>query len=113
MLGRLNFEYQHPYSRIRENYILSDIEREITKELLAVRVQVDAAILGGAAVYNKKLFDVPYDAFGTLAELTLPYTYKKDKIEATEDVGKIDKEYWINLLKEKRKELDTTNGRHE
>lgn len=107
LLGWLTFDYHHPLSKLREKFILREVEKDLYKEIVALRGQVDASLLGTIAARNKQAFDVPYAAIQSYSELALPYIYKKDKIE--EVVSTDNADYWTTFLEEKQKQLDEEN----
>jgi len=105
-LGRLDFKYKNPLSRLRETYLLREIEREEQIEILRIKTLVDAAMVGGMNNRTKKLVAMPYDSLEEYAGLTLPYMYKKAKIDNTAIDTPEQIAYWKNILKEQKREFD-------
>lgn len=79
--GRLDFNYTQPYSELREQFILRELERELTSNLIHARLLSDAAILSGVAAGNKQAFKVVQEGQELYSELTLPYRVKPSKIK--------------------------------
>jgi hypothetical protein len=100
--GRLNFEYKQPLSRLRENYILEEIEQDLLLDILRLRSHFEGGIYGYAAASNKQALDIPYKTLKTYSELTLPYLVTKDKMVKSASLG--DTEYWRNFLVARQKE---------
>lgn len=98
--GWLNFKYEQPLSRLREQLILKEVERDLLREVFELKVGMEASLLSSVVGRNKKAMDIPYDGLSEYSQLTLPYRYGKNTIAKT--VGFDDREYWIKLLNDKK-----------
>lgn len=113
LLGWLNFEYPNIYSELRENIIISQIEKKKISELMNLRINAHASLLSGVLANNVKLAQEIDKEISSYSELTLPYLPKKDTI----DKSKLPKlpttpeeiAYWKNLLAERRKQTEEEN----
>lgn len=63
-------------------------------------------MVGGMNNRTKKLVAMPYDSLEEYAGLTLPYMYKKAKIDNTAIDTPEQIAYWKNILKEQKREFD-------
>lgn len=99
-LGWLNFKYENPLSRTRENFILLEIEKNLVKEYMKFRAQVDATLVSAAVPYKRTLVDAPYQSVNAFAELTLPYRFKNTKIEGSApEMSEDDLKKWGEALR--------------
>lgn len=99
-LGRLDFKYTHPYSRLRETHILSELEKEQLAESVRLNVLVNASYLSTVPKAGADL----QKQLQTHLELTLPYLTKSSKMA---DIPKTKEElsYWKEFLKNKSKDV--------
>ncbi len=95
--GRLDFEYPTPLSRLREQFILNEIERENLLEGYKLKSLVAAATI---AVSPKEGIKSTNDLVKSYLELGLPYLFKQDKIVT-------DNKHLGPVTKDKLKEWDT------
>lgn len=105
--GRLTFNYNQPYSRLRESFILEDIEQEAVADVLAKKVVLDAQIIP----LNPKAAKGVYGIIDKYTELTLPYLSKTDKISdtapgASSTLSEDEKAYWRKVISERKKLTD-------
>jgi len=96
-LGRLNFEYKQPLSRLRESFILRDIETDLYSEAIKLKATVDASIAAGLIGKVKKPLDSAYSSVERYFELTLPYVSKNNKIN--KGIAPEDLKAWGQALK--------------
>ena len=77
--GQLSFKYPQPLSRLRENYLISFLERDEIAEVIRTRALLNSQYIGLETKDNmaKKTFD----AFKEYAEILLPTKQKPAKIE--------------------------------
>lgn len=111
LLGWLDFKYKHPFSRLRERLILREVERDLLKDIIQLRVTTESSLLSSVVGHNKKALDIPYDGLEQYTQLILPYEYKKSKMNV-EDVM-ANKDYWVNFLKEKQKAFDAAKAKEQ
>ena len=78
--GRLSFEYKNPFSKIREEYFLDLMEKDIVCEALRIRAISD--IIHGAAISNADVLKSGKDALREYTGLLLPYMLKTRKMES-------------------------------
>jgi hypothetical protein len=102
-LGRLDFTYTQKFSKLRESYILGELEKETMAEVVRLRLLTDAAFLSGI----NKAADTVYKSIDYFIELTLPYMNKSNKI--SNEITAEEKEKWKAVLKEKNKQLKEKN----
>ena len=105
LTGRLDFKYKTPLSRLRERHILNEIEKELFKEFLVLRAQVDATVLSSIAGRSKEAFEAPYKSVDSYSEIVLPYHYKKDNIDPA--LGPVDADFnaqWKAILDDIKKQ---------
>jgi len=97
--GRLKFEYNNPYSRARERFILNEIEKELIGDALSKRLLLDAQIIQ----LNPKSTKLVYSQADKYMQLRLPYLGKQIKIndKALKPITNDEIEYWKNLRKER------------
>lgn len=104
--GRLNFKYDNPYSQLREQLILEDIEKELFADFLGKKIILDSQIL----VLNPKASKSVYGILDKYMELTLPYLIKHDKISNTSStlppMPEEEQNFWRNIHAQRRKEND-------
>lgn len=101
-LGWLSFEYKNPLSRLREAFIVSEVEKELFSSTLCTRAIVASGFYSGVS----KAYGQVYDPLIKATELTLPYTVKPDKI--SNDITPEDRS-WKAFIDAKQKELDEQN----
>ena len=58
-LGRLNFEYNNPYSRLRESIILNDIETDEIRKISELRLLADSSYLSGVPKAGEDIYLEP------------------------------------------------------
>lgn len=75
--GLLSPSYNNPTSRLREQFMLNEIEREILCDILDKRIQLDSQLI---AFGRKESFTAAYSQLDNYVELTLPYLHKPDTI---------------------------------
>ena len=98
--GRLSFKYPTILSRLREQHILADIEKEVLLGIIKLKAQLEASLLSNIVGRNKAAFDIPFDTLEDYSEIALPYLAKKDKIKAKQLPGIDDLEFWSKFHKE-------------
>ena len=74
--GRLNFKYNTRLSRVRENFILEQIEHEAVCEVLAQRANAYAMLSVGVPDIRK----LAIDALSTYEEYALPHIFKPSNL---------------------------------
>lgn len=107
--GRLTFNYPTSLSRLREQYILNEIEKEELAELLHAKLIVSA----GAVAINPQNLNVANGQLENLLELKLPYIPKPDKIAIGGSLPPLDdeeKKYWSELIKQRRSAKNDGNS---
>lgn len=80
---------------------MTEIERDLFKEVVALRGHIDSALVSSAVSRDRNAADLPYNALQSFTELALPYVHKKTKIE--ESVGIVDRDYWVKFQAERNK----------
>lgn len=103
MAGWLDLSYKNPYSRRREEYILSVIEEQEVAKVYEHRAGIYAVI--GAAVQSKETLKQAYACLESAQALTLPYTVPKAKIKdepGKEVISKEEIAYWKKILAQKK-----------
>ena len=102
--GWLDFEDKTRFSRIRENYILSHIEKRQILEAIRLKLNLDASLASGNL--SEQTIGIAYDTYEKYVGTALPYLAKKDKID--EEKKPIDKQQltaWKAMLAQKKKEM--------
>lgn len=110
-LGWLDFDYKQPLSKLRESFLLREIEKDIYKDSVFLRSIVDAALLSSTVGRSKKALDIPYAGLERYSEITLPYIVKKTKMEDNMETAAIlaKKDEWKAILEERKKALKAEN----
>lgn len=97
LLGWLDFEYPHPYSKLREDLILAELERQTIIEFKKIQLLRDSSLMSTIAPGNREIMNIASEQYKDLTELALPYLHKEDII--TEEK----RDAWIEILKEKQR----------
>lgn len=113
LLGWLNFKYPNNFSELREELIISQVEKRKVAELMGLRINAYASLISGVLRQNTKLADEINKELASYSELTLPYLPKKDNINKS-SLPKIpttpeEIAAWKNLLKERNKQSQQEN----
>jgi len=99
--GWLDFKYNTRFSKLREEYILTYIERKQATEAIKLKSIIDACLASGKL--TAETASIAYETFEKYIDLTLPYAIKKDKISnkviTKEELGD------LKLLLQKGKEM--------
>lgn len=98
--GWLTFEKKTPLSRLREEFILAQIERGIFQEVLGVKSSTDASIASGFP--SDGSLKVAIGTFTKFMGLALPYVAKDSKLDTS--VTKEKMAEWKATLKALREE---------
>lgn len=100
--GWLDFDYKTPLSKVRENYILSNIEKRCALDALRLKTITEASIVSG--VVSSETLKIPYDDYNRYLALALPYLSKTDSIKETGPVlNKEEIAHWKKFLEDKKK----------
>lgn len=102
--GWLNFEYKTSLSKLREDYILSAIERRSILDFSAAKVGAMGAVIG--ANPTRPNLNILSRELRDYFELTLPYTREKSKISSNIDRATLnDPAFWRKYLAQAQEEL--------
>lgn len=99
--GWLTFKYPTQASRLREDFIIQQIEKDRLLEFHRVRLQAEASL--ASAIPNKASFELVYATLDQYKGLALPYLATKASIKqmpSPEDI-KADLAYWADFIKQK------------
>lgn len=113
MSGRLNFEYDNPLSRLREQFILNELENEMLVDAYKLKTLVLASAI---PVNPKENIATTNKLLTACLELLLPYVFKEGKLKGnnSSDLGVVSPEKlaeWnaiIDSYNKKEKNAPTT-----
>lgn len=78
LAGWLDFDYKNPYSRLRESFILMQIEKDLMADALYLRTLVQSQYI---PVNPKESIKAVKKVMDEHTRITLPYTFNQVKID--------------------------------
>ena len=94
LAGWLNFTYPNKLSYLREQFILSQLEKEATIDIVKLKATIQANYI---SVNPKEAGKASQAALDDFSELTLPYIFKQSNIDVNVN-GTKPPEEWKAIL---------------
>lgn len=102
--GWLTFDNKTPFSSLREDYIISFLERQLLVDVTRVKLGAVSSIVGGNP--SRQSVTALSNDLKEHLELTLPYMAEKTRIRSSQTKAKLnDPAFWRNVLTKKKEDL--------
>lgn len=106
--GWLDFNYKTPLSKLREEYLLLELEREKLIYINNLRATMDASIASGLT-HSPEPIKIANETYDHILGLTLPYMVKKDNINKADKESLQDPKFWKKLIDLRKKQAESKN----
>lgn len=103
--GWLKFDSQTPLSHLREEYILSHLEKQLLCDVATTKLGILGSLTGGSL--TKKNLTSLSGSLKSFIELALPYMAEKSKIDS-QGQSVNDAAFWRKAFAQKRQEEATS-----
>lgn len=104
--GWLTFDNKTQFSSLREDYLLSFLERRLLVDVTRVKLGAVSSIVGGHP--SRQNVNALSNDLKEHLELTLPYMAEKTTIRSSQNKAKLnDPAFWRKVLAKKKEDLES------
>lgn len=102
--GWLTFDNKTQFSSLREDYLISYLERQLLVDVTRVKLGAVSSIVGGNP--SRQNVNALSNDLKAHLELTLPYMAEKTRIRSSQNKAKLnDPAFWRSVLAKKKEDL--------